>query len=143
MQKYGFLRENPCNPCQNTIFAEKLQNLDGLSLEDGAATATAFTAESIAYSIKTYLPELPKSLILCGGGANNPTMVRFIRQRLPEIEVRLAREEGWNADAIEAQAFAYLAARRIAGLPITFPSTTGAPMPLIGGEIHMPQPQKS
>ena len=143
LMKHKYFAKYPPKSIDRNIFAEKLQNLDGLSLEDGAATATAFTAESIAYSIKTYLPELPKSLILCGGGANNPTMVRFIRQRLPEIEVRLAREEGWNADAIEAQAFAYLAARRIAGLPITFPSTTGAPMPLIGGEIHMPHPQKS
>ena len=77
-------------------------------------------------------------MIICGGGANNPTMVRFIRQRLPEIEVLTAKEVGWNSDAIESQAFAYLAVRRLYGMPITFPTTTGVPEPLPGGEINLP-----
>ena len=91
-----------------------------------------------------FLPIEPKRLIVCGGGANNPTMVRFIRQRLPKnIEVLTAREVDWNSDAIEAQAFAYLAARRLVNLPITFPSTTGAPIPLAGGVIHEPSALQS
>lgn len=138
LMKHKYFAQYPPKSIDRNIFNEKLEHLEGLSLADGAATATAFTAEAVAYSVSFYLPEAPKSLIVCGGGANNPTMIRFIRQRLPQVEVKTARDVGWNSDAIEAQAFAYLAARRLAGLPITFPTTTGAPEPLMGGEIFTP-----
>ena len=92
----------------------------------------------LALGVSFFLPEPPKKLIISGGGANNPTMVRFIRRRLPDIEVTTGREIGWNCEAMEAQAFAYLAVRRLAGLPITFPTTTGVSEPLPGGEIHTP-----
>lgn len=138
LMKHKYFAIYPPKSIDRNIFNEKLEHLEGLSLEDGAATATAFAAEAVAYSVSFYLPEPPKSLIICGGGANNPTMIRFIRQRLPGIEVKTARDVGWNQDAIEAQAFAYLAARRVACLPITFPTTTGAPEPLIGGQIFEP-----
>ena len=45
---------------------------------------------------------------------------------------------GWNGDALEAQAFAYLAVRSLRGMPITFPTTTGAPRPMTGGELTKP-----
>ena len=139
LMKHKYFAMYPPKSIDRNIFNEKLEHLEGLSLEDGAATATAFAAEAIAYSISFFLPEPPKSLIICGGGANNPTLVRFIRSRLPEIEVKTSRDVGWNCDAIEAQAFAYLAVRRLGGMPITFPSTTGVPEPLPGGEISEPK----
>lgn len=138
LMKHKYFGKYPPKSIDRNIFNEKLEHLEGLSLEDGAATATAFSAEAVAYSISFYLPERPKQMIICGGGANNPTMVRFIRQRLPEIEVLTAKEVGWNSDAIESQAFAYLAVRRLYGMPITFPTTTGVPEPLPGGEINLP-----
>ena len=52
--------------------------------------------------------------------------------------VETADAVGWSADALEAQAFAYLAVRSLLGLPITFPSTTGAPQPLGGGLLARP-----
>jgi anhydro-N-acetylmuramic acid kinase len=54
--------------------------------------------------------------------------------RLP-CKVTTADAVGWSADSMEAQAFAYLAARLLEGLPITFPTTTGAPEPLPGGRL--------
>jgi anhydro-N-acetylmuramic acid kinase len=45
---------------------------------------------------------------------------------------------GWDGDALEAQAFAFLAVRSLRGLPLTFPTTTGAPRPLSGGRLHLP-----
>ena len=45
---------------------------------------------------------------------------------------------GWNSDALEAQAFAFLAVRSLRGLPISFPGTTGAPRPLTGGRLNEP-----
>ena len=44
----------------------------------------------------------------------------------------------WDSDAIEAQAFAYLAVRVMRGLPNSFPTTTGVPAPIVGGQIAYP-----
>ena len=127
LMKHKYFAKYPPKSIDRNIFNEKLEHLEGLSLEDGAATATAFAAEAISYSVSFFLPEPPKKIIVSGGGANNPTLIRFIRQRLPKIEIETAKEVGWNLDAIEAQAFAYLAVRSYFGLPITFPGTTGHP----------------
>ena len=43
---------------------------------------------------------------------------------------------GWQGDALESQAFAYLAVRTLLGLPLSLPGTTGAPRPLTGGSLH-------
>jgi anhydro-N-acetylmuramic acid kinase len=107
--------------------------VDRLSLEDAASTLTAFTAASVA-KLLTHLPRSPATLIVCGGGARNPILVRELVQRLP-CRVTTADLCGWSADAMEAQAFAYLAARSVLGLPLTFPTTTGAPCPLTGGVL--------
>ena len=125
----------PPRAADKHTFTDKLEHLEGLSLEDGAATATAFIAEAIAYSVALYLPEQPKIMVVCGGGALNPTLLRFIRQRLPEIEVKSSLEYGWNPSAIEAQAFAYLAARRVHLMPSSYPFTTGVREACICGEV--------
>lgn len=138
LMRHKFFALYPPKSIDRDIFKDKLEHLEGLSLEDGAATATAFTAESIAYSCAMYLPEMPKIIVICGGGASNPTLIRFLRQRLEKVEVKTANELGWNSDAMEAQAFAFLAVRRLYNLPISFPSTTRVPEPMVGGEIHNP-----
>lgn len=107
-----------------------------LALEDAAATLTAFTAASVD-RLLAHLPRPPKSLIVCGGGARNPILVRELVSRLP-CKVTTADICGWSADAMEAQAFAYLAARSVLGLPFTFPTTTGAPKALSGGILAKP-----
>ena len=139
LMRHKFFAQYPPKSIDRDIFKDKLENLEGLSLEDGAATATAFTAEAIAYSLAMYVPQLPEKLIVCGGGANNPTLMRFIRQRLHNVEVVSASELGWNTDAVEAQGFAYMAVRRLNNMPISFPGTTGVPVPMAGGEIHKPE----
>ena len=53
--------------------------------------------------------------------------------------VQSAEDVGWNADMIEAQAFAYLAVRSKLGLPISFPMTTGVPKPMTGGRTAYPK----
>jgi len=104
-----------------------------LSTPDAAATLTAFTAASIARGF-AHLPSAPSLAVICGGGAHNPTLMRELSKRLP-CRVIAASELGWSADAMEAQAFAYLAVRRLKNLPITFPGTTGVTRPLKGGVI--------
>ena len=110
--------------------------VEHLSLEDAAATLTAFTAASVG-RLMPLLPKPPQSLIVCGGGAHNPILVRELVQRLP-CKVTTADVCGWSSDAMEAQAFAYLAVRSKRGLPYTWPTTTGAPKPMTGGVLVEP-----
>jgi anhydro-N-acetylmuramic acid kinase len=111
--------------------------LRDVSTVDGAATLTAFTAAAIA-RIVPLLPKPPKSWIVAGGGARNLTMVRMLRERLAPATVEAADALGWSGDAIEAQAFGFLAARGLKGLPLSYPATTGVPMPMTGGIIARP-----
>ncbi|MFG1358012.1 anhydro-N-acetylmuramic acid kinase [Xanthobacter pseudotagetidis] len=110
--------------------------LDALSLEDGAATLTALTAASVA-AIVPLLPAPPRRWIVAGGGARNATLRAMLAARLG-AEVLMADEVGWSSDALEAEAFAFLAVRALKGLALTFPATTGAPRPLTGGAVFRP-----
>jgi len=110
-----------------------LDPVAGLSLEDAAATLTAFAAEAIARGVKA-LPEIPLRLVVAGGGRRNPALMDAIRERAP-VPVLTAEDAHWRGDSIEAEAFAYLAARCLMGLPISFPGTTGVPEPMSGGRI--------
>lgn len=107
-----------------------------LSTEDAAATLTAFTAQSLALSLRL-LPQPPRCAVVCGGGARNPALMAALAAALP-CPVTAASAHGWNGDAIEAQAFAYLAVRALEGLPLSFPMTTGVPAPVTGGVISRP-----
>ncbi len=107
------------------------------SIEDGAATLAAITAAAVA-AIVAHLPDRPRSWIVCGGGARNATLMRMLAERLAPASVETAEAAGWNAEAIEAQAFAYMAVRSLRGLPITFPGTTGAAKPMTGGVLAEP-----
>ena len=83
----------------------------------------------------TVLPHRPSSWIVAGGGTRNPTLMRMLAERLAPAKVETANDVGWSADALEAQAFAYLAVRSLKGLPLTFPTTTGVPEPMRGGVL--------
>ncbi|MGX9424731.1 MULTISPECIES: anhydro-N-acetylmuramic acid kinase [Bradyrhizobium] len=104
---------------------------------DGAATLTAFTAATIA-RVLPLLPKVPKSWIVAGGGARNLTMLRMLRERVAPATVEAADALGWSPDAIEAQAFGFLAVRGMKGLPLSYPATTGVPIPMTGGIIVRP-----
>jgi len=111
--------------------------VNGMSPGDGAATLTALTAASIA-RIVPLLPKAPKSWIVAGGGARNLMMLRMLRERLAPASVEAADTLGWASDSIEAQAFGFLAARGLKGLPLSYPATTGVLMPMTGGIIARP-----
>lgn len=110
--------------------------VSGLSLEDAAATLVAFTAEAVGRGAAE-LPEPPCRWIVCGGGRHNPTLMRALDERLGNVESCDA--SGLRGDFIEAEAFAYLAARSIRGLPISFPATTGVSRPITGGKRWDPK----
>jgi anhydro-N-acetylmuramic acid kinase len=106
------------------------------SLEDGAATLTAFAAAAVARGLEA-LSVAPRELIVCGGGRHNPALMAAIAARAG-ARVRTAEAVGWRGDSIEAEAFAFLAARTVSGLPLSFPGTTGVAAPLTGGAIAQP-----
>jgi anhydro-N-acetylmuramic acid kinase len=136
LMKHRYLAAYPPKCLKRDAFNDKIEHLEGLTLEDGAATATAFVAESVAYSIGFYLPEIPVTAVLCGGGTQNATLVRAVRQDLKQMHIETCTAKELNLNVNEAQAFAFLAARRLYALPITFPTTTGVPVPMTGGEIY-------
>jgi anhydro-N-acetylmuramic acid kinase len=113
--------------------AFSLAAVEMLPLADAAATLVAFTAETIAHALQQ-VPARPKRLIAAGGGTKNPVLMAEIARRTG-LAVEPAESLGWSADAMEAQAFAYLAVRSRAGLPLTFPTTTGVPYPMTGGRL--------
>ena len=102
-----------------------------LSAADGAATLAAFTAGAVA---ATRLPAPPRRWLVCGGGRHNPAIMDALRAALP-APVDPVEAVGWDGDALEAQCFGFLAARVAAGLPLSFPGTTGVARPLPGGRI--------
>lgn len=114
-----------------------LVEMDGLSMMDGAATLCAFAVLAVKKSLAGLGPK-PDRIIVCGGGRHNKTIMTLLSVELG-CPVLPAEGVGWNADMIEAQAFAYLAVRSKLGLPISFPETTGAPEPMTGGRIAYPK----
>jgi anhydro-N-acetylmuramic acid kinase len=112
-------------------------DLARFSTVDGAATLTALTAACVVRII-SHLPSPPAHWIIAGGGARNKTLVRMLSEGLAPASVETADAVGWSADALEAQAFAFMAVRTLRGLPITFPQTTGAPRAMTGGILATP-----
>ena len=135
LMQHKYLSMLPPKACDRNMFNEKMEHLEGLSLEDGAATATAFVAESIVSAMSAFLPEKPVEILVCGGGAKNPTLMRFLRQKIGDAEVRSVAEKGVSVDAVDAQAAAFWAVRRLNQMPISFPFTTGVAEPCICGEF--------
>ena len=104
-----------------------------LSLEEGAATLTAFTAESVNRSIGQTGAVLDK-VYVTGGGRHNPTLMTMLRDRTG-MDCQPIESLGVNGDAVEAEAFAFLAARHLRELPLSWPETTGCKEPTVGGKL--------
>jgi anhydro-N-acetylmuramic acid kinase len=117
-------------------FDFSLEPLEPLELEDAAATLVAFMAEGVRLGFEM-MGESPTEVVVTGGGRHNPEIMKALAKRLP-MPVRTAEDHGWRGDSIEAEAFAYLAARTARGLPISFPKTTGVPVSMTGGRIVEP-----
>jgi len=107
----------------------------GLAKADIVATATAFTAASIAKAYRRFLPAMPDEIILCGGGAKNLTLVAMLREEFAGVKIRLTDEFGISVDAKEAVSFAILGWATIKGLANNVPSATGAGQAVILGKI--------
>jgi anhydro-N-acetylmuramic acid kinase len=131
---HPFFDQRPPKSLDRNAFAFAHLGLSNVSIPDGAASLAALTAQAVARVIP-HLPRAPKCWIVAGGGVRNRTLMRMLERYLAPARLETADAVGWSADALEAQAFAYLAVRALERLPITFPSTTGVPRPLAGGVI--------
>ncbi len=105
----------------------------GLSPEDGAATLTAMTAKSVALATR-HFPEPARRWLVTGGGRHNPSLMAMLAKELG-VPVAPVEAVGWEGDALEAQAFAYLAIRSRKSLPLSVPGTTGVKAPATGGRF--------
>jgi anhydro-N-acetylmuramic acid kinase len=102
---------------------------------DIVATATALTARSIADAYRRFLPEPTAEVLISGGGAKNPTLVRMLERALSPMQVRLFEDEFFDGEAKEAVAFALLAHLHVTGRPGNIPRATGARGPRILGKL--------
>jgi len=139
---HDYLTRTPPKSTGRETFGQKFtENLYRQALQkqmdplDLLATATAFTAKSIADAYRRFLLQGIDEVILCGGGVWNNTLVKMIQQELPQTRVRLMTDFGIDPDAKEAVSFAILAYATIHGITNNVPSATGAGHPVILGKI--------
>lgn len=134
--KDKYIQKLPPKTVRREEFMSLYKHVEGCSLETGAASLTAFIAKSILHST-SYLTEKPLQYILIGGGIYNPTLVQMIKTEL-NAPVKTAMDFNWENDTLNAQGYAFLAVRSQAGLPISYPETTGAYEAVTGGKTFYP-----
>ena len=121
----------------NLAWLEKiLQKTTALSPQDVQATLLEFTAQGNALAFRQIQSELPKRLLVCGGGAKNAYLMERLRALLPDWQVAPTTDFGLHIDFVEAAAFAWLAHQRIHNLPSNLPSVTGAQRAVSLGAIY-------
>ena len=108
--------------------------VEELSLEDGAATLTAFTVATVALALD-HMPQKPIRWLVTGGGRKNKTFMASIAKAV-NAPVDPVEAVGWRGDELEAEAFAYLAVRSLNGLSLSVPTTTGVKIPMTGGQLY-------
>lgn len=115
-------------------FAKKYLAKYKLTEEDWLATATMFTAKSIAESVKPYLTD-QTDLIIGGGGSYNTTLLKMLRELLPEVQILTQENLGCSSEAKEAIAMTILGNQTLHHQPSNVPSATGAEKEVILGKI--------
>jgi anhydro-N-acetylmuramic acid kinase len=145
--KHPFFAKKPPKSTGRELFGEPFwlaehSHLRGLSIADILATLTQFTARTIGFSYQRHLSCPPTSVLLCGGGAKNPILIRAIGDEILKLKNGITstsvEELGWPTSAIEPAAFALLAYCRWAGVSLDIPPWTGARSLTLGGQITLP-----
>ncbi len=118
-------------------FCELLSPINNLKIEDALATFAYMHAKALQINIEllSQSSNAPKNIFVCGGGRKNIALMNEMKKWLKNIEVRSVDEIGFNGDAIEAEAFAFLAIRISRGLPISFQKTTGISQEIDYGRV--------
>ena len=129
--RHGYFRKPPPKSADRHAFS--IAPVAGLSPEDGSATLAIFTVETVARGLAA-VPPLPSRVLVTGGGRRNGFLLESLAGRL-DCPVEPVEAVGLDGDLLEAQAFAHLAVRSRAGLPLTAPGTTGCGKPVCGGRL--------
>jgi anhydro-N-acetylmuramic acid kinase len=140
--RHPYFKQKPPKSTGRELFGEPffnkaIQEMRGLSQFDVVATFTEFTARSLALNYQSHLPSAPDKIILAGGGAANPSLVRAIQKHF-SCKILTSDELGWPVQAIEPAAFALLAFLRLNKRPGNLPQTTGANRAVLCGQISEP-----
>lgn len=126
----------PPKSLDRDAFAGLLDGVAKLSDADALATLTAVSAGAVARGIP-HLPTRPDRVLVTGGGRRNATLMAMLAEAIG-CEVVPVEDVGLNGDALEAQAFAYLAVRVMQGQPTSAPGTTGVAAAVGGGRRSRP-----
>ncbi len=133
---HDYFKEAPPKSLDRNDFAGVLESLPA-DPKDAMASLAVCSAAAVAASLK-HFPRGPQEWYVCGGGRKNGFMMELLADMLAPAPVKAIEEAGFDGDAIEAQAFAYLAVRSKLGLPLSMSGTTGVAEPLTGGVYHKP-----
>lgn len=132
----GYFLKIPPKSLDRDTFAQVLSEARMMPLADGLASLAEVSARSVAEGLM-HLPKPVRQILVCGGGRKNGYLMARIAA-LSGVEVAAVETVGLDGDFLEAQAFAYLAARVQAGLPTSAPATTGVAAAIGGGQISRP-----
>ena len=144
--KQDFFAQSPPKSTGRELFGEVYlaqcwqdASQEELNPADWLATLTQLTAASIAHSYRSFLPQLPDEILLCGGGSHNLYLKKCLQSELPSAQVLTTSEVGVDVNFKEAISFAILAYWRFkVSTPGNLPLVTGAKQPMLLGEIHLP-----
>jgi len=126
------------------FFAAALRSMKQRKINrfDIVRTLTQFTARSIVLNCSLHLASFPSKIVLSGGGAKNPVLVKAIKiefaRQHANVEVTDSRTFGWPLETIEPAAFALLAYLRASKVPGNIPETTGARRFAVLGQMGEP-----
>lgn len=134
---HSYFSKKPPKSLDRNDFHTWSQAVERLSDEDGAATLTQFTVDSVAASLR-HVPRRPARWLVTGGGRLNAAIMQGLSAAVG-APVEPVEAAGWDGDGMEAHCFGYLAIRAVRGQPLSFPGTTGVPRPLCGGVLSMPR----
>jgi anhydro-N-acetylmuramic acid kinase len=125
----SYFSKNPPKSLDRNDFSFDLK----LPLADGAATLAAACAAAATAAL-AHMPQRPAGWVICGGGSRNHSIINMLK----EFSNIVVEDINWNTDAIEGQAFGFLAVRSLRNLPLSFPMTTSVPSPQTGGKLYQP-----
>jgi len=142
MMSEAFITQKPPKTTGREDFGQAyvehlLKDWGHLKPNDLIATATKFTAQSIAYNYETFIyPNgIVDEMIISGGGKHNQTMLNWLKELLPKTEIKTSDDYGISSDAKEAIAFAVLTNEMLNGIPANVPGATGAKRQVVLGNL--------
>ena len=137
-----YFKRIPPKSLERSVFSQDFikNNFPALSesnIADVVATLNLFTAASIALAFRRFAPAGTDRIIVAGGGALNPVLMRNIAALLAESGVKTlsSAEEGMHPLAKEAACFALMGLRALRGETNHCPAATGAGRMRILGKI--------